>query len=97
MKLTEQQKRHLRGLAQQRKVLVIVGNAGLTESVTAEIDNTLAHHELVKVRINAADRESRQTIIEQIRDATASALVQSIGHVAVYYRPAETPKILLPR
>ena len=78
------------------KPVVIIGNAGLTENVLTEIDGALAHHELIKVKINAADKTERQAIIDKICEQTAANRVLSIGHIAAFYRPAEKPKINLP-
>lgn len=97
MPLKEKQKRHLRGLLHQRKPVVIIGGAGLTENVMQEIDNALAHHELVKIKVNADDRTARTAMIEQISEQTRSELVQTIGHTASFYRPAEKPVITLPK
>ena len=96
MSLTQAQRRHLRKLAHHLKPVVIVGSAGLTEGVLAEIDSALAHHELVKIRVNAADRDERQAMIERIAENTGADWVLSIGHVAAFYRAAEKPKIVLP-
>jgi len=97
MSLNEKQKRHLRGLLHQRKPVVIIGGAGLTENVMLEIDNALAHHELVKIKVNADDRAARQAMIEQICEQTKSELVQTIGHTASFYRQAEKPVLKLPK
>lgn len=97
MPLSDSQRRHLRKLAHDLKPLVIVGQAGLTENVINEIDTTLAHHELIKVRINAGDKAARQAIIDQIVAQTGSEWVLSIGHICAIYRPAEKPKIELPK
>ena len=96
MPLSETHRRHLRKLAHHLKPVVIVGNAGLTENVLAEIDTALGHHELIKVKINAADKTERQAIIHKISEQTAASWVLSIGHIAGFYRAAEKPKIVLP-
>lgn len=97
MKLSEKQKRHLRGLAHHRKAVVIIGDKGLSPAVLREIDLSLAHHELLKVRINAADRDQRQEMLSALCEATDAQLVQRIGHVVVLYRPGDRPTIQLPR
>jgi len=97
MPLNEKQKRHLRGLLHQRKPVVMIGGAGLTENVMLEIDNALAHHELVKIKVNADDRAARQAMIDQICKQTHSELVQTIGHTASFYRQAEKPVLVLPK
>lgn len=86
MKLTEPQKRHLRGLGHAIKPVVIIGNAGLTESVLAEIEQALAHHELIKVRVNAADRAARAEMTDAICARTQGQPIQSIGHILLLFR-----------
>lgn len=97
MSITEKQRLYLRKLAHHRKVIVILGQHGLSKNVLSEIDLALQHHELVKVRINASDREIRRTLVEQIADDTNSDIIQQIGHLGVFYRRADKPKIVLPK
>jgi RNA-binding protein len=85
--LTEPQKKHLRSLAHPRKVIVQTGNAGLTDAVVREIELALLHHELVKVRVVAGDRDERDAQIARAVELTRCELVQRIGHVAILYRP----------
>lgn len=95
--LTENQKRHLRGLGHKLKPVVIVGEAGLSAGVYHELEQAIAYHELVKVRVNAEDREARRHMIEEIRSTLGAALIQSVGHVALLYRRHATkPRIQLP-
>lgn len=96
MPLTEVQKRHLRKLAHNLKPVIILGNAGFSEGVASELDSTLEHHELIKVRVNAMDREERDALIVQICERARCELVQRIGHIAIIYRRAEKPSIRLP-
>lgn len=86
MKLTDQQKRHLRGLGHALKPVVILGNAGLTENVLTEIDQALTYHELIKIRVNAPDREARAALIGEICGHTKGQAVQTIGHILLLYR-----------
>lgn len=95
--LTEKQRRHLKALAHPRKPVVIVGNAGVTEALVKELDAALERHELIKVRVNALDREQRDAMIDALCEGSRSVLVQRIGHIAVLYRPAKKPQIILPR
>jgi len=96
MSLTDSQRRHLRGLAHSLKPVVLVGDKGASEALIRELDLSLAHHELLKVRVKAADREDRDALVERLCAATGAELVQRIGHVAVLYRRAERPRIHLP-
>merc|ERR550539_1647779 len=84
--LTTKQKLHLKGLAQHLKPVVLMGSNGLTDSVIAEIDNALAHHELIKIKIASEDRETKQLIIDNIVSATGATKVQTIGKILVLYK-----------
>ena len=54
----------------------------MTPAFIAELNEVLERHELVKVKVAAEDREARDVMIGEIVEATESALVQRIGHVA---------------
>ncbi|VGM95013.1 RNA-binding protein HI_1333 [uncultured Avibacterium sp.] len=97
MQLSTKQKQFLKGLAHHLSPVVMLGGNGLTEGVIAEIDNALNHHELIKVKIAGADRETKQLIINAIVRETQAAAVQTIGHILVLYRPSEEHKISLPK
>ena len=86
MSLTEKTKRDLRGRGHAMKPVVSTGNAGLSKAVLREIALSLEHHELMKIRIGAVDREQRKAIISEICDSCESELVQAIGHIALIYR-----------
>lgn len=96
MTLTGKQKHHLRGLAHHKKPVVMIADAGLTETVQDEINKALAHHELIKIKIRA-EREERAAILEKICADTGAEAVQSIGQVAVLYLRGESPTIQLPK
>jgi RNA-binding protein len=93
MSLNQKQVKHLRKLAHHLKVVVIIGQHGLTDNVMNEIDNALEIHELLKVRINASDKTERNQIIDQIAQQTGSDIIQRIGHIGVFYRPGDEKKI----
>lgn len=96
MQLSQTQKRHLKGLAHHLKPVVIIGQAGLTEAVLEEIGIALDAHELIKVKINAGDREERQRIIEEIAVKTLALSIHRIGHVAIFFRRnSRKPKVAL--
>ncbi|MEI2454386.1 ribosome assembly RNA-binding protein YhbY [Lysobacter firmicutimachus] len=96
--LTSAQTRFLRGQAHDLKAMLQVGGKGVTDALIAEIDLALEHHELIKVKVGAEDREARDSLIAEIADRTGSALVQRIGHTAVLYRPSKDKRqIVLPR
>lgn len=96
--LTAAQTRFLRGQAHDLRAMLQVGGKGVTDTLIAELDLALEHHELIKVKVAAEDRESRDAIVQTIVDRTSAALVQRIGHTAVLYRPSKDKRqIVLPR
>ncbi len=97
MPLPEPHKRHLRKLGHHLKPVVIVGQSGVTEAVLAEIDASLLHHELIKLRINAAQREQRADMAKLICERLAAQAVHAIGHtVLIFRRNPDRPRIVLP-
>ncbi|WP_392587313.1 ribosome assembly RNA-binding protein YhbY [Serratia ureilytica] len=97
MNLNNKQKQHLKGLAHPLKPVVMLGNNGLTEGVLAEIEQALEHHELIKVKIAAEDRETKTLIADAIVRETRACNVQVIGSTLILYRPSKERKISLPR
>lgn len=97
IELNERQKKHLRGLGHALHPLVHVGQHGLTDAVVTELERALTDHELVKVRVRAADRAERDAAFTALADRTGSALVARIGHVGLYFRARpKASRIVLP-
>ncbi|WP_058834210.1 ribosome assembly RNA-binding protein YhbY [Luteimonas abyssi] len=96
--LTASQTRFLRGQAHDLRPVLQVGGKGITDSLLTELDGLLEHHELLKVKVAAADRDERDALIDTLIERSGAALVQRIGHVAILYRPAaDKRRIVLPR
>jgi len=93
MKLRESQKKFLRGLGHPLKPVIMVGESGLSESLLAEYESTLNHHELMKIRVRVGDRTTRDEIIEKLCSESSANLIQRIGNVALLYRPNLNKKI----
>jgi RNA-binding protein len=87
MPITEKQKRWLKTQVHHLKPVVLVGQAGLTEAVLAELDLALEHHELLKVRVAAGDRDLRDEVIGRMAEESRATLVSRVGNVAAFYRP----------
>lgn len=96
--LTSAQTRFLRGQAHDLKAILQVGGKGISESLVGEVDNALEHHELIKLKIAAEDRQARDTMIDELARRADACLVQRIGHTAILYRPSKDHRqIVLPR
>lgn len=89
--LSPAEKKRLRQIGHHLNPLVQLGGNGLTEAVLAEIDARLEDHELIKVRVGGDDREARSEVIAEIARTTASEIAQTIGKLALLYRPAKRP------
>ncbi|OYD26110.1 ribosome assembly RNA-binding protein YhbY [Oceanimonas baumannii] len=97
MTLNNKQRQYLKGLAHSLKPVVLLGQHGLTEGVLAEIDLALNHHELIKVKVAAEDRDVKKLIMDAIIRESGAIKVQTIGHMLTIYRQSEQRKIILPR
>ncbi len=98
MSLNNKQIRFLRAQAHSMKPVVLIGGAGLSDNVINEINLALDDHELIKVRVNAEDRDSKGDMINSIVRQTECTLVQTIGHIGIFYRQNKKhPVIELPK
>ena len=60
-----------------------------------DFENKRSLVELVKMKLSCGDSEERKKVIEDIVAETGAVLVQTIGHTASFYRPADEPVITL--
>lgn len=79
-------KQELKGKAHHLKPVIIIGGEGLTPGVHNEIDRALTDHELIKIRVNAEDRQERKAITAAIIEHHRADLIGSIGHIIIIYR-----------
>ncbi len=84
--LSPTRRRELKARAHALDPAVLIGGAGLSPAVLAEIDRALKSHELIKVRVNGADRLGRETILAEVCKQTGAQPVQHIGKVLVVFR-----------
>ena len=97
MNLSQQQRKHLRGLAHALNPVVMVGQHGFSSAVAKELDGALDAHELVKVSIRVGDRDLRDQTLAELAQHTNSTMVQRIGNIGVFYRARkDQPRIVLP-
>jgi RNA-binding protein len=86
MPLTSSERKALKAKAHQLEPAVQIGAKGLTDEVVAEIERALNAHELIKVRAGSAQRDERDTMLQDICGRTGAEQVQQIGKVFVIYR-----------
>jgi len=85
--LSKKQIKFLKAQAHALNPVVRVGQHGLSEALYRELDIALDHHELVKVKVAADDRDARSAMLQDMSRKTKSQIVQSIGSMVVLFRP----------
>ncbi|MHB1374181.1 MAG: ribosome assembly RNA-binding protein YhbY, partial [Thauera sp.] len=84
--LTPAQRRDLRARAHHLNPVVTIAGNGLAPNVVAEIERSLQAHELIKVKVQGAEREQREALMEELCAALDAAPVQHIGNILVVWR-----------
>lgn len=88
--------RYLKTLCHSLSPVVRIGQKGVTESVIAELEIAIAHHELIKIKV-AGDRDERKKMITDLASKSNSHVIQQVGQVAVLFkRNHEKPVIEFP-
>ena len=82
-------KKALKAIAHHLNPIVTIGNLGLSASVIAELNRAISDHELIKVRLNIADRKLRVEFVNEVSQLLDAKIVQQVGKVVVLYRPNE--------
>lgn len=90
--LTGAQKTRLRGLGQTLEASLKIGKAGLTPALQREFARLVESRELVKIRIESADRHERAALIERIEAETGILCVGSVGRTALFFRQNADPE-----
>jgi RNA-binding protein len=88
--LSSRQRGYLCGLAQSMDCLVTLGRAGATPELAARLRESLASHELVKLRFGDF-KESRRELASALAEGTGSELVRMIGCVAIFWKAQADP------
>lgn len=84
--LTPKQKQQLKGLGHALKPVVMIAEQGLKETVIQNTDEALQAHELIKLKIRTDDRETRNTIVNELCQQTNALLVSQTGFTALIFR-----------
>ncbi len=91
--LNNQDKKYLRGLAQEQSALIQIGKSGLSVNLYESIDLALEAHELIKVSLlKTAPIDAREAAIECAAN-THSEVVHIVGRTFVLYRRSKENKL----
>ena len=87
IQLTPSERKVHRANAHHLDPVVMIGNDGVTHSVSKEIDVALNSHGLIKVRVLGDDRTQREAIFHDLANQLNAAAIQHIGKLLVFWRP----------
>jgi len=92
--LSNKQVKFLKAKAHALKPVVRVGQHGLTDAVYKELDIALDHHELVKIKVAADDREAREAMMLALSSKAHAQIVQAIGGMVVLFRQNDKKPVI---
>ncbi|HET9627183.1 MAG TPA: ribosome assembly RNA-binding protein YhbY [Kofleriaceae bacterium] len=95
--LSGKQRRYLRGLGHELKVVVQIGKNGIDDGLVAAVDQALEDHELIKLKIGEGAELDRHEAADAIARKTHSEVAQVLGYTVLLYRAhPDEPTIVLP-
>lgn len=95
--LSGKQRRHLRALGHELKAIVQIGKDGIDDGVVKAVDQALADHELIKIKVAEVAKLDRHEAADELAAQTKSQVAQVLGNTVLLYRPdPDDPQIKLP-
>lgn len=85
MALTGKQRRKLRALGHHLEPVVQVGQQGVTQGVIGAIEQALADHELIKVKVGEGPA-GRHEAAAQLSEATGAEVAQVLGRTVLLFK-----------
>ena len=79
-------RKRLRAAGHHLSAIVQVGKEGVTEAVLRQLDQALADHELVKVRVGTESPEDRFEAAERLGPGAEAQVAQILGRTMLLYR-----------
>jgi RNA-binding protein len=93
MMLAGELRRALRGHGHHLSAIVQIGKAGVTDAVVKQLQQALADHELVKVKLGGECPTDRFEVAARLESEPGVQLVQLVGRVLLLYkRHPRTPR-----
>ncbi|RME32511.1 MAG: ribosome assembly RNA-binding protein YhbY [Deltaproteobacteria bacterium] len=94
--MTGKQRRYLRGLGHHLQAVVMVGRGDISPALIRAVDEALAVHELIKVKVQEGCDLDRREVADSLSKNCGAAVAQILGKTILLYRPAKDPVIQLP-
>jgi len=79
-------RRSLRAHGHALSALVHVGKGGLSAGVIKQVEQTLADHELVKLKVDTDSPDDRLAVAERLGALAGVNVVQIVGHAVLIYK-----------
>jgi len=79
-------RRALRGHGHAMSAIVQIGKAGVTEAVVNQVQQALADHELIKVKVGAECPADRFQVADRLGGEPGITVVQMVGRVLLLYK-----------
>jgi RNA-binding protein len=79
-------RRSLRAHGHALSALVHVGKGGLSPAVIKQVEQTLADHELVKIKVDTDSPDDRLAVAELLAARPGVNIVQIVGHAILIYK-----------
>jgi RNA-binding protein len=83
--LTSKERKELRGKAHHLKPIVLIGKSGLSEAIVSEVNDSLEHHELIKVKFGDF-KDQRKELSEQLATTCSAQIAGVVGNICILYR-----------
>ena len=87
---TKKELKQLKARAHSLNVAVMIGKNEVSESVMAQINQSLATNELIKIKINCDDQQEFKLLLDQVVKNVEAILVHKVGHTAMLFREKES-------
>lgn len=84
-------RRQLRAIGHRLRPVVTVAARGLSDAVMQELERALNDHELIKVKLPAGARQTRQALAAELCSKSGAELLQSVGNVILILRRSAEP------
>lgn len=93
--LSNSQKKELRSIAHQEKVMVQIGKNGITDTVLESFENALLAHNLVKVNLLKSAPITVDEVKKELVERFSVDVVSQVGRVLVVYRYNKEGRIII--
>lgn len=88
MSLDGKNRRKLRALGHHLEPVVIIGHQGLTEAITAAVEQALYDHELIKIKVNEGPAD-RHEAADELAKQTGAEIAQVLGRTILLFKQRE--------